>query len=743
MLARACVCAVILVGALTGPVLAQRVARVHLEVQAPAGRPPSLDETLLRRLIELRPGALYSSERADNDLASLLGTGLFDPLPGRWGCQCEMTDAGAVVYYRVTANPLVASYSFPGANRVPTADLRRAAETVFPIGSVYDITRTTRLAQALDRVYEEADFAASFDVRPCERGVVTVRIAEHYLDRVQVDWLGPEVCETERLVEALDLPRFAPIVPSSLKRAEERLQGSGLFEEARVAAGTPGPGGLVNVTVSLRPAALPAPPTAADRALLDPRGVIARLKWAAPLRLEVPLDLTPPVAAGALRRLAASNQPRDLAAAALAALDLGHNDEALAYARAASGASPPASQPLDWVARTRCAVIAGETPTLDGAPSSPRQVEAAKLAFATAEARLAILCEDLGRRPEAPASMRRLAGAAAAGSVPTGLPTEPYASAMQRATELLTGLENPADVRACLPEIEEILLSRELLREFDRTLRDAPDPIPPFHASAFGSSAVLAALMEWRASERASAEASYALGLYVLGRAFAETRLGRSVAAGVKCYEVGGPVSAAFLAERLFAEAARLPGAEALSDLATHQALAVLLTGPSAARDPEFARLLLDPTCHAAEALVHAAVAPDGYWGIASAEHRRTSAFELAENLASARDVGRGHLGVLALVWSEDLEGAQALAEQTLTGLGDRTPEESAALGLLALKRAAVGEGRELLSAAERWLGEAGAGTVFEPSALSGLLGCVRLAAGDVAGADRAFGIGG
>ncbi len=742
MLVRACV-AVVLAGLLAGPALAQRVASVELRIQPPAGKAPDLDEVLLRRLVRLRTQMQYSDAQADADLASLLATGLLDPTPGRWGCRWELAPEGAVVHYWVTVNPVVTSYSFPGAHRVPTRDLERAAASVLPLGSIYNINRTVALIDALEGEYAKADLAASVSVRPCNQGSVTAVVTEHYLDRVQVEWLGPEICDTNRLVDALDLPRLTPLVPSSLVRAEEYLRGTGLFDQVRVEAGEPSGIGLVNVTVSLRPSALPAPPTAADRALLGPRRVIGSLKWAAPLRLDVPLDLSPPLTPGALRRLASSDRAQDLGAAALAALDLGLDEEATAYARAALRADPASSDPLEWCARVRCSVLVGETPSLDVVPSSPRPAQAAKLAFAVAEVRLAALCDDLGCRPPPPASLRDLAAAAAEGSAPTGLPTKPYAAAMRSATELLLGLESPDDVRACLGEIEELLLARELLREFDRGLRDAPDPLPPFHASAFGNSAVLEALADWHTSDRSSAGPSYALAVYVLGRAFAETRLGRSVAPGGKCYEVGGTVSAALLAERLLAEADRLPDATAIKDLATYQALAVLLTGPAAARDPEFARLLLDPRCHVPEALVYASVASDGCWNLAPAAHRQASAQALARNLgeAGAPAAGRRHLALLALIWSGDLEAAQALADSAYATAATRTPEEQVALGLLALKTGAETGDVETLLSAERLLVSAEAAGVFDPKALGSLIGCARLAAGDIAGADKAFGI--
>lgn len=728
---------------------AQRILRVHALIEESRGEASLIDTTLLHRLLSVRPGQRYEASAVERDLAALLATGLFDTHPYATRAAAQPEPGGIVLYYYLRPNPRVTGYAFPGAKSVPFERLREAVSPLMPIGQIYDSTAGQRAVRRLAGALEEADVAAGVDLPAIDSaGVVTFVVREHHVNRIRLDWIGTPTCREGPLLDRIPLRRFATLRPRLLLEAQLELEATGLFESVVVSREPPDRVGLADITISLKPRSAPAPKRREDLGLLDPGGVAQATKWVAPLRIEVPFDLTTPRTEMEIRRLAAEGTAESLLAAALAALEREDPEAALVYAQEGARVGGAEASVAGWAARLRCRTISGARGPYGTGPAADTPAERARKAFAVAEACLAELCDRMGCRPAAPASMRALAAAASMAPIPLAVDSAAYADAFDEATDMLLEQADAAVARSCLAEIEELVLSRELLRAFDRSIPRAPEPMRPFGEVAFGNRAVLEGLLGWRKEDRSSADCAYLLGLLALGRSFAETGLGAEGAAQARAYELGGAAHAAALSLSLLREASSSPDRERFGGLLWLQSLAALLVNPLGVMETGFARLVCDTKVAPPEPLVYAAVGPEGFAAGAGDAARLETARRLAAALQAEGSVRGLRLACLALLWAGDHKAARGVLEQWLEPAAPEAASTGAVAGLVALRSGepdrAVEAFRRSLRALDRAVPEPDGNSKPLPRAeIVRLLGCALLAAGDTEAAASAFGVAG
>jgi hypothetical protein len=357
-------------------------------------------------------------------------------------------------------------------------------------------------------------------------------------------------------------------------------------------------------------------------------------------------------------------------------------------------------------------------------------------AFARAEEETARLAESLGCKPDGPATLPSVARALACRRGTGTVGSEDYAAAMDEATDALLALRASDDVLASLPQREDLLMAREVLRAFDRGLASAPRPMPSIESIGWGSTECLEALLAWRKREPDSAAASYALGVLALGRALATRRVSDESPEGARCYELGGPVAAARLASRCFAEVPSRAHGNLSVQFPLYASLATLAScagspGEEGARSA--AQMLGRARPDDADALVYAAVGEGGL--LADETQRRQSARRLALGLLEFAEDGpradtqMARLACLALLWGGAEKEAEALAQERLAPAAQPTVEDLATRALIALHLGKPAEAVAVLESAP--LSED----------LRSLLGCARLAAGDRDGAAEAYGV--
>jgi len=717
---------------LCAPALAQRVQSVRVSLGTDAS---GIDTSLLARLVELRPGARYVPEVAAGDMQRLVQLGLFSP--DSPGPTLEGAAGGVRVTYLLTPNPQVTSYRFEGAQSVAEDRLGFALAPVFPPGLVFDASAGQRARDALLKVYREAGVSAEIDLPAVtSAGEVVTRVTEHRLNRVQVSWSGPRLTTNAAIESLAALPRFQPIRLTSLEDARARMLATGILETCTLHESQPDEFGLVDVVVEVKARSLPSPATAADVSLIDPAAVAAVVKGPTPLRLKVPLRLSVPLTPNETRRLAASGEAVDLLAAAVGALDNGDAEDAKKYATEGARLAGDAGAVCPWWVSARCKVLRGAAvavpPAGDPALSSPDPVDGALNAFAAAEARLAELCDALGCRPPAPASMRGLALALAAAERPMVPDTAAYAAAFTDATTKLLGLADLGTIWRCRGEIGELIEARETLREFDRQVPSAPEPLPAMAELAFGSPRIWAALAAMR--EQGGVEADYLLGELALGRSFAAAQSDTDADPG-NAYELGGPRAAARLAARLLARVAASPDAARYPDLSGLRALAALLADPPSTPNGDFPALIADPATRDPFSLLYGAAGEDGLLGSRPSEERSQVAHALAAALAGERSERALCLACLALVWGGDLGAARQMADRELLPRFGDSPDALAVAGILSIRGGdypAAAAGLQRAMSLQR--------DDAKRKHLSRLLGCALVAAGDQAGAAEAFG---
>lgn len=640
---------------------AERVESVQVFLaDVPAAR--LIDETLLRRLLHVRPGRACTAGDVDRDLTTLLATGLFDPSPSRSGSIVREGGDGLRIIYRLTPNPIVSGYRFPGLTAIPPQVLEEAVAPLAPLGRPYSLTAAEAIGAALDRRFRDSDLDAHTEAPTVgDDGSVTIGVHEHRVGRLDVVFDGPSLCVPERVLAVAGLERRGLLRPSQLADARRRLLASGVFATVDWGAAPPDEADMVALRLALRAASFPEPASREALALIDPATAARALPWIEPLSLEVPFDPWP------------------------------------------EGAAVPA--------------------TADEA------AERARAAFGSAREALRSLCLDLGLSPEPEASLLALARSAASGRIASDLSTSGYARAMDAATEAVLGLREPGAVLACLAEREELLLAREALRGLDAVMVEAPAPLPPFEACAWGDSATLEALLLWRARQPDSPQAAWALGTTALGRCLATRATADDSPDGARCYELGGPTEAARTAGRMLALVARLEPGDVTLRWPLQPALLFLAT---CATDPDerglalAAGLLVRPGISRPEALVHAVVGEGGLAGERRVEVARGLASALLE-FADPTATEPARLASLALLWAGMPAEADALAREHLSS----GPLDAAARALAALGCGRTSEARTLLEPHAEG-GEA---------ALAPLLGYCLLAEGDIEAAASAFGL--
>lgn len=99
-----------------------------------------LQEKDIRSLIKMRPGQLYTDERAQRDFNKILATGLFDKRQTRIVTESGVR-GGLVVVIEVVELPLIWNVTFTGLGRVQEAQIRklfRAKRLNLVRGAVYD-----------------------------------------------------------------------------------------------------------------------------------------------------------------------------------------------------------------------------------------------------------------------------------------------------------------------------------------------------------------------------------------------------------------------------------------------------------------------------------------------------------------------------------------------------------------------------------------------------------------------------
>jgi hypothetical protein len=709
-----------LLAALAAPAVGQRIESLEiLTATDDLGRGPELDHALLGRMVDARPGRRYSATLAEADMAELMRTGLFQPGQSRhW---IEPGDFGVRLIYLLEPNPVVTGYEFDPVSSLSTSDVEEAVARVYPKGRIFDSTARHQGARAIRQLLQEADVSADVGLPAIDRtGRLRVAISEHRLRELTTRWTGSALVSDATLIEVLGLEPFELIRPSALATGQERLRESGLFEAVDVAVSTPDSLGLVEVRVSLDARALPAPESRAALMLMDPGPLPGAIFGLGPLGVSVPYDLTPPVDPEGVAQLLATGDAHSALRAALAALEAGNTRAAAAVAERGLTLAEAEGPGSRWIAVRLSTILGRPQPTATGADGPTSPLARGRVAFAEAEAALRDLCSDLGCEPRDPASMRDMAEAAAGAEPPLALDSRAYASAMDRATSALLGIESVDDRIAVLPLIEELLVSREYLRRLDRKLESAPTPLPPFVEVAVGSHDVLEALVRQWHKEPQSPGAGYALGMHLLGRAFAATQ--DSGSAGV-AIEIGGVSEAARRAGALLDRVAELDPGGYWPDLAAHRALATLLADPEAAPESGFVELLAAPGNERADGLLYAAVGPEGILGGEAPTVRAELAEALAERLEEHSPKGAG-LAALAHLWVGDVPSARAILESA-EELGDPTRADRLSALILLHSGDATGAAQVLR------------GT----DGVDPLLGAALYAAGDVDGAARAYGL--
>jgi hypothetical protein len=722
-----------------GPVAAQQVEAVDMALSVGRGESDLIDTRALGRMLEMHVGDRYTPEAMRDDHLRLLALGMFQGGAPGSGTFVAPGVAGVRVTHYLVPNPKVLRIEFPGASTVQAGRLVEAISPLVSLGSVFSTAAAAGAVRRVAEEYRSADVAATVGVPIIDsQGTVTLPVLEHRVDRVTVTFRGAAALRSDALLAVLPLHRFDLVRPTAIEAAEKQLESCGLLEESEVTPGGPDPTGLVPVTVSVRCRSIPAPATRGDIDLLDPKGLPSLLKAPKPLRIDVPFDLTPAVPASERRRLAASDTASGLLAAALAAMDAGDRDEALTCARTA-GSRPAPAEADQWWAWARCRTIVGDPLPPAAPPQAHGAVAAARTALAVAEAELERLCVEAKCLPQPPLTFQRLAGALAAVDVPDPCPwgTSEYAKATQRASDLLIALKGPTEVRACFPEIEELVAARHLLRRFDSRIPTGPPQLPGFAEAAFGNPTLFDAARKWQEASPTSPSPLIVMGTLALGRAMIDIRAPAGKG-GARSWEFGGPAASAALAALWLTEGAALARTES-AGVAGRIALAYLLSDVKGTDPARFVEALSAPGVAEAEALVYAAVGEDGLLGGETGEIRGKATRDLAAALTTRGEVRNTRLAVYALLWGGDAEGAAKLLEQRLPAAGDEGAETLALRGMVALRR---GDARAAADALARAKAANEREKVLEEAPLSRILACARLVAGDRAGAEAAFGVG-
>ncbi len=504
----ACCCLLLVV--CVAPAAAQRIASLEILTRTDElGRGPELDHGVLSRLIEARAGIRYTPAMASRDLARFVATGLFSA--ERSDYWVEPVERGVRLTYALQANPVVSGYEFGRVSGIDQDVLERAASRTYPIGLIFDATKRRYAAEVIRQAFDESDLSADVGLPSVDRtGRVRFPILEHRVRSMETRWIGPPLLSEETLREVLSLDAFGLLRPSALEEGRRRLSASGLLESVDLAVSTPDSLGLVDVRVSLDARSLPAPTSRSAMAFMDPERLPECVVSTKPLGVSVPFDLTPPMGAAESQQRAESDSPQGLLDAVLSFLEMG--DYRAASALCDEGVSDRIAAADPWLS-ARLAAIAGRAvkPLTEERDDLPPLAEA-RLDFVLAEVEVRHLAEALGVLPDHPASMRDLAAVLAGVEPDLVVDSRAYASAMASATDHMLALEDLDEVRAALPLIEELLVSREYLRRLDRRLPSAPAPLPPFASIAVGNERILQALLTWRRAEPDSPGAAYALG---------------------------------------------------------------------------------------------------------------------------------------------------------------------------------------------------------------------------------------
>ncbi len=718
----ACCCLLLVV--CVAPAAAQRIASLEILTRTDElGRGPELDHGVLSRLIEARAGIRYTPAMASRDLARFVATGLFSA--ERSDYWVEPVERGVRLTYALQANPVVSGYEFGRVSGIDQDVLERAASRTYPIGLIFDATKRRYAAEVIRQAFDESDLSADVGLPSVDRtGRVRFPILEHRVRSMETRWIGPPLLSEETLREVLSLDAFGLLRPSALEEGRRRLSASGLLESVDLAVSTPDSLGLVDVRVSLDARSLPAPTSRSAMAFMDPERLPECVVSTKPLGVSVPFDLTPPMGPAESQQRAESDSPQGLLDAVLSFLEMG--DYRAASALCDEGVSDRIAAADPWLS-ARLAAIAGRAvkPLTEERDDLPPLAEA-RLDFALAEVEVRHLAEALGVLPDHPASMRDLAAVLAGVEPDLVVDSRAYASAMASATDHVLALEDLDEVRAALPLIEELLVSREYLRRLDRRLPSAPAPLPPFASIAVGNERILQALLAWSRAEPDSPGAAYTLGLHALGRAFAAAQdPAASQAAGA--IALGGVTEAARLASAELARVQSLAPEGYWPGLWDYRALAELLADPRHSADGGFPELLCHEATVHAEGLLYAAVGPEGLLAGEPKEVRQEAAAGLATRIEGQSRRG-AELAVLAHLWVDDLAGAEeALARALLPDHAD-APSVRALTGLIALRSGdPAGAIRALSSGA---------------ASPDPLLGAALYAAGDQEQAAHAYGLG-
>lgn len=712
-----------LVALCAAPASAQRIASLQILTRTDElGRGPELDHGILGRMLEARAGGRYSPAVAARDLARLVATGLFSAEGSDYWV--EPAERGVVLTYALQPNPVVATYEYGRASGVGREELDQVAMRIYPVGRIFDATRRVYAADAIREVFETADISVDVGLPAVDRtGCVRFPIVEHRVRSLLVQWVGPPLLRDGVLWDVLSLHPRGALRPSMLEQGRQRLSASGLLESVSLAISTPDALGFVDVRVNLDARSLPAPSSRSAMALMDPALVPQCVAAVQPLEVSVPFDLTPPVELKEVQERAATGDLEAVVEAALACLEEGDYRLAEALCERALAADDATG----WV-RVRLATIVGQAPGPLPEPGPDlAPLERARLAFAVAEAEVRRLAETLGLAPQHPASMRDLAALLVDARPGLAVDSRPYAAAMARATEAVLGLEDPASMRAALPLIEELLVSREYLRSIDRQLSSAPAPLPPFTSIAVGNRRILAALLAWRREEGASPRPCYALGMHALGRAFAAAQ-DPAVTQSAGAAALGGVREAARLAAVELARVEVLDPKGYWPGLTDYRALAELLADPGNAAEGVFPELLCDESIAHPEALLYAAAGPEGLLASGPTEVRIEVGRALAARLEPRRPRGP-ELAALAQVWTDDLEGARTTLDRAQAASDGASPTVARIRGLIGLRSGDLGEAMRMLTAGST------------PQAPDLLLGATLYAAGDIDAAARAYGL--
>ncbi len=322
---------------------AERLATVEVLLNERSAESSGIDQTLLHRLIRIRPGRNCTREEIDRDFVALLSTGLFDPSPDASYRTVGVGPGGLSVEFRLTPNPTVTGYRFRGATAVPAPVLIDAASRVAPLGRIYDVTAGSRLGRELAELYQRQDVEAHVDTPAIGRdGSVSATVHEHRIGRISVEWVGtPLAAQPDRLVARTGLRRLDLVRPSACAAGREALLATGLFESVTLSLSPPDQADLVELRFELRPSRMPRPGRPDDLDLVDPAALAGALRWHEELRAEAPFDLTPPLAPAGEARLAREGGSRGAVSACASALDRGDRPAALAYARSVTEAPPP------------------------------------------------------------------------------------------------------------------------------------------------------------------------------------------------------------------------------------------------------------------------------------------------------------------------------------------------------------------------------------------------------------------